>query len=75
MISWINVKIEKGQIVKIFGKIDKDRKIVVSNLQNVLSHDEWVAHTLLVTRHKLRNKLKMDVEECFKNDDDEWIGE
>ena len=75
MISWIKLNIKKGQTVKIFGKISKEKRIVLSNLQNVLSHHEWVAHTLLVARHKLRNKLKMDVEELFKNDDDEWIDE
>ena len=58
MISWITLKIESGQTVKIFGSITKGRKIVVSNLQNVISQEEKDSHTLLVTRHKLRNVMK-----------------
>ena len=73
MISWIPLKIETGQTVKIFGKITKDRNILVSNFQNVISIEEVDAHTLLVTRHKLRNQMKKYVQECLE--DDEWNDE
>ena len=75
MISWIPLKIETGQTVKIFGKITKDRNILVSNLQNVISIEEVDAHTLLVTRHKLRNQMKKYVQDCLEDNDDEWVDE
>ena len=73
MISWIPLEIETGQTVRIFGKITKERNIVVSNLQNVISLEEEDSHTLLVTRHKLRNQMKKYVQDCLEND--EWSDE
>ena len=75
MISWIPLKIEPGQTVKIFGKITKERNIVVSNLQNVISQEEKDSHTLLVTRHKLRNIMKKYVQDCLEDNDDDWVDE